>query len=77
MDDLTVRDRAHLAALEVTFPGWQITVDGGEWRAGRRGTPTAVQRAAGLVERVARPTPVALSEALAEQLGILVHLGDA
>ncbi|MDF5757756.1 hypothetical protein [Spongiactinospora sp. TRM90649] len=77
MDDLTVRDRAHLTALESTFPGWRITVEDGGWHAVRHSPPTEVQRAAGLVEHLSRPSPIEMSAALAAQLGILVRMGAA
>ncbi|MDF5754676.1 hypothetical protein [Spongiactinospora sp. TRM90649] len=77
MDDLTVRDRAHLAALEATFPGWHITIEHGEWRAERRGPITGRQRDAGVREQVTAPTPIDLSAALAGQLGILARMGAA
>ncbi|MDF5758998.1 hypothetical protein [Spongiactinospora sp. TRM90649] len=77
MDDLSARDRAHLAALESTFPGWRITVRDGVWLAIRHDPPTDAQRDLGLQHRLTRPDPIELVHALSDQLGILAQIGAA
>ncbi|MFI0424271.1 hypothetical protein [Spongiactinospora sp. 9N601] len=77
MDELTIRERAHLGALEVTFPGWRISVRGGVWWATRHAAPTDAQKAAGLCHQLARWGPIELADALTAQLGILVRMGAA
>ncbi|RBQ21427.1 hypothetical protein DP939_01550 [Spongiactinospora rosea] len=77
MDRLTPAERAHLGALESTFPGWGITVHQGVWRATRYRAVTPEQRRNGLHREIARPDPVALFYALCGQLAILVRMGEA
>ncbi|WP_147268359.1 hypothetical protein [Spongiactinospora rosea] len=77
MDELTPTERAHLHALDVTFPGWLIDVRNGTWWAAKRTVPTLEQRAAGVVDRFARPGPVELCAALGQQIAILARMGAA
>ncbi|MFI0423086.1 hypothetical protein [Spongiactinospora sp. 9N601] len=77
MDLLTPAQRAHLGALESTFPGWRIVVHQGVWHATRHRAVTPEQRCNGLHRQLARPDPVALFHALCGQLAILVRMGDA
>ncbi|PZG41397.1 hypothetical protein C1I98_21425 [Spongiactinospora gelatinilytica] len=77
MDDLTARDRAHLGAIEATFPGWRVVVDRGWWWATKHVPPTPEQRAAGVLHQFARQGPYEMVAALTVQLGILARMGAA
>jgi len=77
-ENLTARERAHLHALTVTYPGWRIEVTAaGAWLAVRHSPPTPEQAAAGVHPQVTRPGPLELVSALTEQLGILARMRAA
>jgi hypothetical protein len=75
VDELTVRDRAHFAALSDTYKAWRITVQGGIWWASLVRPITDAERVAGVVQQFARRDPVDLAVALAQQYGKLRSLG--
>lgn len=62
---------ARLAAIEHTFPLWQIRQrPNGQWSATRAVAPTPAQAAAGLQWYVRRPTLDGLAAAIAQQFAI-------
>ncbi|MBP2704353.1 hypothetical protein JOL79_11070 [Microbispora sp. RL4-1S] len=63
------RQTRQLAALEQTYPAWQIRETGGQvrWWATRRRPPTLAEIAAGVVTTLARSTPEQLADAMAAQ----------
>ncbi|MDF5755665.1 hypothetical protein [Spongiactinospora sp. TRM90649] len=75
MDELTPTTRNRLAALEQTFPGWEITLIDGVWTATRHDPPGLAELALGIHHKITRPTPAELAQALAGQLAILMRTG--
>ncbi|PZG20301.1 hypothetical protein C1I98_37565 [Spongiactinospora gelatinilytica] len=77
MTELSPWERAHLAAIESTYPGWHVYVRNGWWWASKHVPPTREQKAAGVLPEFARQGPYELVAALAVQLGILARMGAA
>ncbi|MFF5211762.1 hypothetical protein [Streptosporangium sp. NPDC000396] len=66
---LIPRERRQLAALEHTYPGWEIDQDvPGQWRAVRRGPVTRAEADVGVERVIVRALPEALASTLAIQV---------